>query len=117
MTSATVLLFKHTSAGEKALRELLSVGVEHADVRVIGDLGSAEGQAGAEHHVTFDSLHVPIAERELLMDTVRAGGVVLAVVGMPELAKEIEQIGETVGALKVFGTSEGGANPSHNVAG
>jgi hypothetical protein len=116
MASATVLVFGHTAAGEKALRELLAVGVRHEDVRVIGDLGPATSQPGAEHHVTFDALHVPGAERELLMDTVRAGGVVLAVVGL-DRATEIERIGEKAGALKVFGTVEGGANPSHNVAG
>ena len=74
-----ILLFRHTSQGNKALRELDEAGVAHEAIRVVGDLGAATSQAGAERHVTLDRLHVPAEERELFMEVIRSGGVVLAV--------------------------------------
>ncbi len=114
MTTATVLLFRHTSEGNKALTRLVESGIAHADIHVIGDLGPAAGQPNAEHHVTFDALHIPTAERELLMDTIRAGGAVLGVSGHPEQATQIREIAEHAGALKVFATTDQTPNPTHN---
>ena len=109
-----VCLFAHTSQGEGALKELLEAGVPHAEVRVIGDLGPAVSTPGAERHVTFDALHLPVAERELFMDTVRAGGVVLGVewgnVGF------VERVAWSHKVLKTVQVSVAGPNPSHNAA-
>lgn len=116
MAEATVLVFEHTSDGEKALRRLLEAGVEHRQVHVIGDLGPASSQPGAEHHVTFDTLNVPVGERALLMDTLRGGGVVLGVVGLPKRAPEFVRMAERAGALKVFATRAVAEKHSHNVA-
>ena len=113
MTTATVVLFRHTSEGNKALAKLVESGIPHADLHVIGDLGPAAGQPDAEHHVTFDALHIPTAERELLMDTIRAGGAVLGVTNHEAEATHIREIAEHAGALKVFATTDSTPNPTH----
>jgi hypothetical protein len=105
-------LFAHTDQGSKALREVLASGVPSEAVRVAGDLGIPAGQAGAMHHVTLDTLHVPAQQRSLFMDGIREGGVVLAVEGSPV---GIEEILRRHGAKLVEQTSEAAANPSHNV--
>ena len=108
-----VCLFGHTDRGSAALQELLDAGVPRASISVIGDLGQAAGLPEAERHVTFDTIHLPVAERELFMDTIRSGGGVLAADGDTEL----EAIGHRHGASKVLRTSPSGSNPSHNAAG
>ena len=105
-----VCLFAHTSQGDGALKELLEAGVPHADVCVIGDLVPA----GAERHVTFDALHLPAAERELFMDTIRGGGVVLGVEW--ENVGFVEKVAWSHNALKMLQVSAAGVNPSHNAA-
>lgn len=110
-----VCLFAHTGQGDAALKELLEAGVPHADVCVIGDLGPAMSTPGAERHVTFDALHLPVAERELFMDTIRAGGVVLGV-EWGNVAF-VEKVAWGHKALKTVQVSGAGVNPSHNAAG
>ncbi len=107
-------LFAHTSQGDAALQDLLAAGVPHGDVRVVGDLGPAVSTPGAERHVTFDALHLPAAERELFMDTLRAGGVVLAVEW--ESVEFVEKVAWSHKVLKTLQVSAATGNPSHNVA-
>lgn len=109
-----VCLFGHTAQGEGALKELLEAGVPHADIRVIGDVGPAVSTPGAERHVTFDAMHLPAAERELFMDTIRAGGVVLGVEW--ESTAFVEKVAWGHKALKTIQVSAADANPSHNTA-
>ena len=109
---SVVMVFKHTSGGNDALAELLKAGVEHAAISVIGDVGPAMSQPGAERHVTFDVLQVPQQDRTLLMDTIRAGGVVVAVTGFDDLA---QKVADASGALRVFNLGQT-ENPSHNTA-
>jgi hypothetical protein len=104
-----VCLFGHTAQGEGALKQLLEAGLPKSDLQVVGDLG----EAGQLRHVTFDALHLPVAERELFMDTVRAGGVVLAVTSAA--VEFVEKTAWEHKALKTLQTTAGGANPSHNV--
>ncbi len=110
-----VCLFAHTAQGDAALAELVEAGVPLADVCVIGDLGLAEGAPGVARHVTFDALHLPVAERELFMDTVRGGGVALGIEW--ENIEFVEKIAWGHKALKTLQVSMAGGNPSHNVAG
>lgn len=112
-----VSLFTHTAQGTAALRDVLAHGVGHGAIHVIGDLGAAAGSAGAEQHVTFDVLHLPVAERGLYMDTIRAGGVVLAVQTEALAAADFERIAAKHDALSVIRTGADGSNPSHNAPG
>ena len=116
MEEYVVCLFTHTAEGDGARRDLLEAGVPHEALRVIGDLGPATGEAGAEHHVTFDRLHVPREVRGLLMDTIRGGGVMLAVDAGVVSVDEVYRVAEENDVLRVLRTSNGGLNPSHNAA-
>ena len=88
-----LLLFAHTKQGNHALADLLKAGVPHTALRVIGDLGGPAGEAGAEQHVTLDTLHVPAELRGLVMDTVRDGGVLLGADTGVVSADEVERSG------------------------
>ena len=110
-----ILLFRHTAQGNKALRELDEAGVAHEAIRVVGDLGAATGEPGAERHVTLDRLHVPAKERDLFMDVIRSGGVVLAVdlqVVDPEF---LDAVAVRHDAMRTTRTSGAAAVASHNV--
>jgi hypothetical protein len=106
-------LFAHTKDGEKALGEVLAEGIEVDRICVVGDLGAPAGTEGALRHVTLDGLHVPAAQRGEFMETVREGGVVLAVA---KSGAQVEEILRRCGATVVEWTGDE-ANPSHNVAG
>ena len=109
-------LFAHTAEGEAALGEFRTAGIAQGAIQVIGDLGPPAGEPGAEHHVTFDALHVPAADRTLLMDTIREGGVVLAVdAGVVDVGFA-ERVAGVHHALRVLHTSSASRNPSHNAA-
>lgn len=110
-----VSLFEHTSAGEATLHALLKDGVPSAAVSVIGDLGAPAGQPEAERHVTFDSVHLPAELRGLFMDTVRDGGVVLAVDAQAMSRDEVERHARQQGVLRVIEVASALPNPSHNV--
>ena len=109
-----LLLFEHTAQGNKALRELDDAGVAHDAIRVVGDLGPPAGQPGAERHVTLDRLHVPAEERQIYMETIRDGGVVLGVDMRVVDAAFAERVGEKHGAMRMTRSSGAVANPSHN---
>ena len=111
-----LLLFAHTKQGNHALDDMLEAGVPHAALQVVGDLGRPAGEAGAEQHVTFDTLHVPAALRGLVMDTVREGGVLLAVDTGVVSADEVERVGAKYGVLRVIRSSDTAPNASHNAA-
>lgn len=106
-------LFGHTGQGNEALTELLANGVAHEAIQVIGDLGAPAGQAGAMHHVTFDVLHISKEQRGQFMDGIRAGGVVLAVLGAGVAVEETLRKHE---ALVVERTDSKAGVVSHNVA-
>jgi hypothetical protein len=107
-------LFQHTEDGAKALAEVLRGGVATEAIRVVGDLGIPAGEAGAMHHVTLDTLHVPGVQRGMFMEGIREGGVVLAVDRDAAAAVDVEGILRRQGALLVEWTSEYAANPSHH---
>ena len=111
-----LLLFKHTSQGEKALADLDDAGVTHETVRVVGDLGAAVSQPGAERHVTLDALRVPAEERQIFMETIRDGGVVLAVNTDVVDAGFVEKVGMGHDAMRVTRSFDTMANLSHNEA-
>ena len=109
-----LLLFAHTGQGNKALAELVDAGVDHAALRVAGDLGPAASQPGAERHVTLDMLHVPADERDVFMQTIRDGGAVLGVETAIVDVAFAEQVGKRHGAMRIsVGTA---ARISHNVS-
>ena len=113
----TLLLFAHTTQGNKALAELVEAGVPHEAIQVVGDLGAAVSQPGAERHVTLDALHVPAEERQIYMDTIRDGGVVLAADTSLVDDGFLKQVGERHDAMRVTRSSGAVRNVSHNVAG
>ena len=111
-----LLLFAHTSEGNAALAGLLEAGVSHEAIRVAGDLGPAVSQPGAERHATLDALHVPAPERQIFMDTIRAGGVVLAVDASIVDTAFVEHLQQKHSAMRITRTSGDGAHGSHNAA-
>ena len=115
-TGEMLLLFAHTAQGNKALAELDEAGVSHEAIEVVGDLGAAMSQPGAERHVTLDALHVPAEERQIFMETIRDGGVVLAVNTDVVDAGFVEMVGEKHDAMRVTRVVLDGANGSHNAA-
>ena len=114
--SETLLLFAHTAQGNKALAELDEAGVPDEAVQVVGDLGAAVSQPGAKRHVTLDTLHVPAEERQIYMDTIRDGGVVLAADTSLVDDGFLEQVGERHDAMRVTRSSGARPNGSHNAA-
>ena len=66
--------------------------------------------------MTFDRLHIPADLRTLFMDTVRSGGVVLAVDDGSIADSLVEHVSGKHEALRVETTSLAEHNPSHNVA-
>ena len=112
MNDVVLGLFEHTEAGARALKAVLEAGVSPGAIVVVGDLGIPAGEAGAMHHVTLDALGVPRAEREVFMDGIRSGGVVLAVRG------DVDAMGvmRECGALRVERVGGGGVVGSHNLA-
>ncbi len=114
--SETLLLFAHTAQGNKALAELDQAGVPHEAIQVVGDLGAAVSQPGAERHATLDALHVPAEERQIYMETIRDGGVVLGVNNSLVDEVFLEQVGARHDAMRVTRSSGAVRNPSHNAA-
>jgi hypothetical protein len=117
VTQYLVCLFRQTRDGEAVLYSLRDAGVPHDCIEVIGDLGAAAGQEGAEEHTTLDRLHIPLDLRALFMDTIRAGGVVLAADATSISAEEVTRSAREHNVLRVERTSSSGHSPSHNHAG
>ena len=111
-----ILLFEHTAQGNSALRELDEAGIAHEAIRVVGDLGAAISQPGAERHVTLDRLHVTAEERDFFMETIRSGGVVLAVDLLVVDAGFVEAVAARHHAMRTTRTSTAAVDASHNIA-
>ena len=113
LSTYTVCLFSHTRLGEAALHDLHEAGVAREAIHVIGDLGAPAGQPGAEDHTTFDRIHLPAGLRALFMDTIRSGGVILAVDAELISPDEVDRIAREHDALRIEQTSALTGNPSH----
>lgn len=116
----SVFLFEHTKQGAGALEGMLLAGVDQDTIAVIGDLGPPAGEPGAQAHGTFDGLHLPLHERPFFMNTIRSGGVVLAIGERSEPGQAgggtnvLQKIAVAHGALRTLRTSPADHNPSHN---
>ncbi len=94
-----ICLFHHTDRAERTVQELLEIGIPENAITLIGHAReTADINTGT---ATLDSINVPEADRQRLMDGLRSGGSIVSVSADGGMAGKIEAIFKEYSADKI----------------
>ncbi len=87
--TTAICLFHTPSRAERAVQDLLSLGIPQMDIAIVGDVPS---ELAGSSTATLQSMRVPEDDIALLLDGLKDGGAIVAVRSSAEFSDRIDRI-------------------------
>jgi hypothetical protein len=87
--TTAICLFHTPSRAQRAVQQLLDLGIPHTDIAVVGD---APSELLGTPTATLQSMRIPDEDIEVLMEGLEDGGAIVAVRSSAEFSERIDRI-------------------------